>query len=198
MFPDTSVLFPMSVFDLLMRMAEIGIHDILWSEDLLAELARVWERERHSGRRVPSVGAADAAFAGVRATFPDGEVARSEYQDRIEQMPGADSDDRLHTAAAVAGGATHLLTNDDAGFPAADVARWGPVVQTADEYLAAAVREFPDDLTAIIEAMVERRSEYEPDLDVDILLDRWEEHGLTSLVAALRQARPSQEQRPRE
>jgi predicted nucleic acid-binding protein len=127
-FPDTSVLFPMSVFDLLMRMTEIGVHEILWSEDLLAELERVWEREREAGRRVPSVGAAEAALAGVRATFPDGEVPPADYRQMAEQMPGDDPDDRLHTAAAVAGGATHLLANDDAGFPADRISELGPLV----------------------------------------------------------------------
>jgi predicted nucleic acid-binding protein len=183
-FPDTSVLFPMSVFDLLMRMTEIGVHEILWSEDLLAELERVWEREREAGRRVPSVGAAEAALAGVRATFPD-EVPPIDYRHMAEQMPGDDPDDRLHIAAAVAGGATHLLTNDGAGFPADRIAELGPIVVSADQYLAAAVEEFPDDMTAIVRAMVERRRRHEPDLDVDILLRRWHQQGLTALVRAL-------------
>lgn len=192
MFPDTSVLFPMSVFDLLMRMTEIGVHEILWSEDLLAELERVWERERAAGRRVPSVGAAQAALAGVRATFPDGEVPPADYRHMADQTPGNDPDDRLHTAAAVAGGATHLLTNDDAGFPADRIAELGPIVLPADEYLAAAVEEFPDDMTDIIRAMVEHRRRHEPNLDVDILLRRWYQHGLTALVRALGYVPPSQ------
>lgn len=192
MFPDTSVLFPMSVFDVLMRMTELGVHEILWSEDLLAELDRVWERERKAGRRVPSVGAAQAALAGVRATFPDSEAPPDAYRDIAEQMPGDDPDDRLHIAAAVAGSATHLLTNDDAGFPADRIAELGPIVVSADQYLAAAVEEFPDDMTAIVRAMVERRRRHEPDLDVDILLRRWYQHGLTALVRALGYVPPSQ------
>ena len=191
MFPDTSVLFPMSVFDLLMRMTEIGVHEILWSEDLLAELERVWEREREAGRRVPSVGAAEAARAGVRATFPDSEVQSSDYRHMANQMPGDDPDDRLHTAAAVAGGATHLLTNDDAGFPTDRIAELGPIVLSADQYLAATVDEFPDDMTDIVRAMVEHRRRHEPDLDVDILLRRWYQHGLTAVVRALGYVPPS-------
>ena len=181
----------MSVFDLLMRMTELGVHEILWSKDLLAELERVWEREREAGRRVPSIGAAQAALAGVRATFPDGEVLPTDYRHKAEQMPGEDPDDRLHTAAAVTGGATHLLTNDDAGFPADQIAELGPIVLPADEYLAAAVDEFPDDMTNIVRVMVEHRKGHEPNLDVDILHRRWHQHGLTALVRALRDAQPS-------
>lgn len=192
MFPDTSVLFPMSVLDLLMRMTEIGVHEILWSENLLTELERVWEREREAGRRVPSVGAAQAALAGVRATFPDCEVPPDAYRNMAEQMPGDDPDDRLHTAAAVAGGATHLLTNDDVGFPADRIAELGPIVLPADQYLAAAVEEFPDDMTAIVRTMVERRRRHEPDLDVDILLRRWYQQGLTALARGLGYLPPSQ------
>lgn len=190
MFPDTSVLFPMSVFDLLMRMAEIGIHDILWSQDLLAELQRVWDRERQTGRRVPSPTAAQAAIEGVRATFPRGEVSPDAYRDMVAQMPGEDPDDRLHTAAAVAAGATHLLTNDPAGFPADEIARLGPVVQTADAYLAATTRAFPEDVAAIVDAMVARRIRHEPDLDIGVLLHRWEQYGLTHLAAAVRDTPP--------
>ena len=182
----------MSVFDLLMRMTEIGMHEILWSKDLLAELERVWEREREAGRRVPSVGAAQAALAGVRATFLDSEVPPDAYRDMAEQMPGDDPDDRLHTAAAVAGGATHLLTNDDAGFPADRISELGPIVVSADEYLASAVEEFPVDMTGIVRTMVEHRKAHEPNLDVDTLLRRWYQHGLTALARALGYVPPSQ------
>lgn len=191
MFPDTSVLFPMSVLDLLMRMTEIGVHEILWSENLLTELERVWEREREAGRRVPSVGAARTTLAGVRATFPDSEVPPEAYRHTAQQMPGGDPDDRLHTAAAVAGGATHLLTNDTAGFPPDRIAQLGPIVLSADPYLAAAVEEFPDDMTAIVRSMVERRRRHEPDLDVATLLLRWHQQGLEGLARALGYVPPS-------
>ena len=39
-FADTNVLFPFSIMDLLLGMAEDGVHEFIWSNDLLDE----WER----------------------------------------------------------------------------------------------------------------------------------------------------------
>ena len=85
-------------------------------EDLLAELERVWQRERSAGRRVPSIGAAQAAVAGVRATLPAGQVPPARYRNTARQMPGEDNDDRRHAAAAISGGATRLLTTTTASL----------------------------------------------------------------------------------
>lgn len=40
--PDTNVCYPISLLDLLLRLDEASFHQILWTEDLLGELARVW------------------------------------------------------------------------------------------------------------------------------------------------------------
>jgi hypothetical protein len=40
-------------------------------------------------------------------------------------------------------------------------------------------------MTGIVRAMVEHRRKHESDLDVDILLRPWYQHGLTALVRAL-------------
>lgn len=44
---DTNVLFPMTLMDLLLAMAEDFHHDILWSDFLPDEWERVIVRERH-------------------------------------------------------------------------------------------------------------------------------------------------------
>jgi predicted nucleic acid-binding protein len=45
-FIDTNVLFPFSVMDLMLALTEDGVHDVIWSEALLAEWERVIVRER--------------------------------------------------------------------------------------------------------------------------------------------------------
>jgi hypothetical protein len=47
---DTNVLFPMTLMDLMLSMAEDFHHDLLWSDFLLAEWERVIVREQ---RRTP-------------------------------------------------------------------------------------------------------------------------------------------------
>ena len=96
-FPDTSVCFPISVLDLLLRCDERDLHRIVWSEDLLRELARFWVRE---GAR--SVVSWRAVTAAIRSTFPDQRIDRDVYAPLIDEMPGDDPDDHCHAAAAVA------------------------------------------------------------------------------------------------
>ena len=130
-FPDTSVLYPVSILDLLMSLAEAFVHQLVLSDELLAELARTWDEGRDAGHRVPSVGAADAALPGIRETFSDAFVARQDYEASIAGRPGTDANDKPHSAAAVAGGATHIVTNDRAvGFPSEALAELGVVVQS--------------------------------------------------------------------
>ena len=62
-FPDTSVCFPISVLDLLLRCDERDLHRIVLSEDLLRELERVWVRQ---GAR--SVGSPQAVTAAIRSS----------------------------------------------------------------------------------------------------------------------------------
>ncbi len=186
LFPDTSALFPMSVFDLIMRLAQVGIHDLLWSEELLEELRVTWDRERQEGKRVPSPGGAAAALAGVRQTFPSGEVLRERYESSVADMPGTAPHDRPHVAAAKAGGATHIVTNDaGGGFPTHAIAAMGISVQSADQYLADVAQEFPEDVFHIVHAMVTRRRNDAPDITFESLVDRWESMGMIALAQAL-------------
>lgn len=151
-FPDTSVLYPVSLLDLLMRLAENRIHTLVLSDDLLDELERKWVHGRAEGKRVPSQRAATSALDGIRRTFADSFVPRERYLDRIADMPGNDEDDKPHLAAAEAGAATHILTRDNqGGFPADEVAKLGIRVQDPDEYLGELVDAFPADCRRIVE-----------------------------------------------
>ena len=102
---DTNVLFPMTLMDLLLAMAEDFHHDFLWSDFLLEEWERVIVRERH---RTPEQ--ASAITGAKRHAFPAGRIAPDDYEAMIETVPGPDPDDRVHGAAALASGATALIT----------------------------------------------------------------------------------------
>lgn len=187
-FLDTSVLYPVSLMDLGLRLAEREIHDIRWTEDLLTELERVWDRDRSEGRRVPSLGAAAAAFDGIRRTFPDCEVPRASYEDLIDQMPGSDPDDKPHSAAAVAGGATHIVTADTSGgFPPGQLSSRGVIVAHPNDYYTDVALEFPGDLRAVVHDMAARRATRRPGFGVDDLLARFDTLQMPDFAAQLRQ-----------
>lgn len=72
-FADSNVLFPFSVMDLLLALSEDGVHEVIWTDDLLDEWERVIAREE---KRSPQ-SAAQIATA-VREFFEDSEVERDE------------------------------------------------------------------------------------------------------------------------
>ncbi len=140
-FADTNVLFPFSIMDLVLGMAEDGMHEFLWSEDLLQEWQRVIvEASRRSAQSAASVAAA------IREFFEDGEVTRAAYEADIDEMPSPDIDDRKHIAAAKAGRATVLLTKNLKDFPAAALAEMSIRVLDIDAYLCEQLDASPEQM----------------------------------------------------
>jgi hypothetical protein len=73
-FVDTSVLFPFSVMDLFLALTEDGIHQVLWTDELLDEWERVIVREhRRSAMTAASVTAA------IREFFADSRIEPELY-----------------------------------------------------------------------------------------------------------------------
>jgi hypothetical protein len=68
-FIDTNVLFPFSVMDLMPALSEDGVHDVMWTDDLLDKWERVIVREN---RRSPD--AAAAITAAIREFFSDTQI----------------------------------------------------------------------------------------------------------------------------
>jgi predicted nucleic acid-binding protein len=144
-FVDTNVLFPFSVMDVMLALTEDSIHEIVWSERLLAEWERVIVRE---GRR--SADSAAAVTQAVRRFFADCEFAATAYGHLVDEMPGDDPDDRHHAAAAVAAGADALITWNVADFPAGALAERGVRVIDPDVYLCGLCRELSHEVVETV------------------------------------------------
>jgi hypothetical protein len=142
----------MSLLDLLLRMDEASLHQVIWSEDLLEELAEVWVR---NGAR--SLEAAGRVFDHVRESFANQEVPRSEYQHLVADMPGDDPDDHHHAAAAVARAPATIVTANLVDFPAAPLVALGVRVLGPDDYLRAMWRRHPKELVRIVTEMAADR-----------------------------------------
>ncbi|WP_392671544.1 PIN domain-containing protein [Streptomyces sp. LN785] len=148
-FVDTNVLFPFSVMDVMLALTEDAIHEIVWSERLLAEWERVIVRE---GKR--SAKSAAAVAQAVRRFFPDCEIEAAVYGHLVDEMPGDDPDDRHHSAAAVAAGADALITWNLADFPADDLAERGVRVIDPDSYLCGLYKELPHEVAETVVRLV--------------------------------------------
>ncbi|MFC7535028.1 PIN domain-containing protein [Actinoplanes sp. GCM10030250] len=165
-FVDTNVLFPFSVMDLMLALTEDGVHEVLWTQALLAE----WERVIVRAQRRPAASAA-AITAAIREYFADSEVPEPAYAQLIDQMPGKDPDDRVHMAAAIAGRAVALVTWNLADFPAEELASRGLRVCTPDDYLCGLLDAWPDEvLGSIVRLAGEKRRPPMTPVDLTALL----------------------------
>lgn len=174
-YPDTNVLFPMTLMDLLLSMAEDYHHDIVWSDFLLDEWERVIVTEK---RRTPQQ--ARAITTAIRHAFPDSGVPAERYEPILATVPGTDDDDRVHAAAAIAGKATALLTDNIRHFDVAFLAAQGVAVQRAETYLLARFDAAPDAVMATIERIVGLKRN--PPWSVQDYLDRLRHAGATTFA----------------
>lgn len=84
--------------DLMLALTEDAVHEVIWTETLLAEWERVIVRQhRRSAESAASITAA------IREFFPESQIVEQDYATLVTSMPGADPDDRHHTAAAISG-----------------------------------------------------------------------------------------------
>jgi excisionase family DNA binding protein len=144
-FIDTNVLFPFSVMDLMLALTEDGIHDVMWSDDLLDEWERVIVREHH---RSPD--AAAAISATIRQFFADTRIPAESYRALAAEVDGPDPDDNAHMAAAVAGQAEALVTWNEKDFNCGFMKKHAVKVVNPDEYLRGLYDEFPAEMLATI------------------------------------------------
>lgn len=175
-FPDTNVLYPISIADLTLRLADLLVHEVIWSADLLDEVERVLIEDK-------GLEPTKAAYfcECIRTAFPEGEIARDDYAGLVESRTGPDPDDHVHSAAAVAGGATVLLTSDNRGFPKRDlgaVRRLGP-----DAYFLEQLRAFPDEVIGVLDEMGSSRREPQ---SIDETLNALEAAGMPRFAEEVR------------
>ena len=144
-FVDANELFPFAVMDVVLALAEDLVIDFIWSDELLDEWERVIVRE---GKRTWE--SARSVAVAVRAFFAAGRIDPDTYRNRVARTPGPDVDDRIHTAAAIGGRATVLLTRNRRDFPIDHLATNGVKLLTADDYFRDLLRRRPSDVVASV------------------------------------------------
>jgi predicted nucleic acid-binding protein len=167
-FVDTNVLFPFSLMDLMLSLAEDYVHDMIWSDRLLDEWQRVIVREGHR-----SDAAATLIAGHIRAGFADSHVPEDAYKHLLSGLDGPDRDDLHHIAAAIAGDAHTLVTWNLADFPTESLGPHGITVTPPDPYLCSLLEQSQDEVLATIRRIAsrKRRPPMSP-LDVVAALER--------------------------
>ena len=139
---DACVLYPNALRDTLLRIAEAGIYQPLWSERILAEVQGALVRK---GRPGPLV---DRMLSYVRAAFPEAMV---EGWESLEDSMGNHVKDRHVLAAAVRGHAHVIVTINKRDFPSSACDSLDIDVQHPDTFLCYELEQAPDVILQVLQ-----------------------------------------------
>lgn len=123
---DACVLVPISLADALLRIAEKGLYQPLWSDRILTEA------QRAIGRIDPEADVTKR-FAAMHGAFGDARVTGWEELEAGIRLP--DENDRHVVAAAIQGGADTIVTANVPDFPAQAFKPLGLEILHPDDFL---------------------------------------------------------------
>jgi predicted nucleic acid-binding protein len=162
---DTCVLVPSRARDVLLEVASTGTYRPLWSSEILAELDRTLRLLL--GKRGVSPEEADAYLARLsgqmKTTFPDALV--TDWESLTETIELPDPDDRHVVAAARAGRADVIVTDNLAHFPVAALP--APLTrESLDDFLLDALDHHPGPVISAVRAVAGRTGRNGPVMTV--------------------------------
>lgn len=177
-FLDASVLYPVSLRNLLMRLALSGLFQARWSADVHEEWIGAVRRDRpdipvdrlHELRDAMNEHAEDSLVTG--------------YAPLIDGLQLLDPDDRHVLAAAIVGQADVIVTHNLRDFPAEALAGHDIAAQHPDEFIRHLLDLSP---VLVVEAVRDQQAALiRPPVAMPELLALFERLGLTETVAELR------------
>lgn len=165
---DACVLFPAALRDALLIAAEYHLFEPLWSDDILEEVER-----NLVGKRKTTAAQAQRLTNIMRGAFPAATIERQLYAALIDHMAN-DPKDRHVVAAAIAGGASVIVTFNLTDFPLPSLTPYNLRVETPDTFFLAFHARNPDMLKQIFhyQASLMRR----PPKTYEELLETLEQH----------------------
>jgi len=123
---DTCVLYPAHLCDTLLRLAELGLYRVLWSEDILEELSRNLRDRGIDGDAV------DRRLSEMSGAFPG---CRGPRLHRADRSMRCDPKDRHVLAAAVRADSGAIVTFNTRDFPDHALTEFQIEVVHPDEFL---------------------------------------------------------------
>lgn len=145
---DASVLFQQPIRGLLLWIAAAGLFEPAWSERILEET-----RRNLVGKKATSPEQWERLRRAMVQGFPDAMVPAGAIAAIEDQMPN-EAKDRHVLAAAVAGNAPRVVTNNLKDFKARDVAKVGRQSISADDILG----EFLDRSPTIVREALHKQA----------------------------------------
>lgn len=177
-FLDTNVLFPVSLADTLLRLAEAEVIRPHWSADVMVEL------ERNLAGRI-GLAKARKRRQRMEAAFPEATVAG--YEGIVDAMAN-DPKDRHVLAAAVHSDCEVIITFDSKGFPPAALEPHNLVAVHPDEFLLDQIDLY---WSAVRRVLVRQAANTaRPTLTLLELIEHFERIGLAGFAAEVRRRWP--------
>ncbi|MDT3441991.1 MULTISPECIES: putative toxin-antitoxin system toxin component, PIN family [unclassified Pseudofrankia] len=175
---DANVLYPNTLRDLLIRIAQSGLVQAKWTSQILDEMVTALRRNRPDIPPTRLDRLRDLMNAAVRDALVSG------YEPLIDGLKLPDPDDRHVLAAAVKTGAQVIVTRNLKHFPAPDLEPWNIDAQSPDAFVLNQIGVKGRAVAASIRQIADSRTS--PPESIDDVLDQLERDGLVESVAALR------------
>lgn len=139
---DACVLFPPSLRDILLRAAYADLYRVQLTDDILDEVERNLIKNAHLSKYK-----AQKHMEVIREEFPDAFVTH--HRPLIEVMPNNEKD-RHVLAAAIAGRAQIIVTQNLKDFPQDALEPFEVEAQSPDDFLIMLFDNYPDEMITII------------------------------------------------
>jgi predicted nucleic acid-binding protein len=153
---DANVLVPPGLRDLLLSCADVAVFRPVWQTRIEAEVHRNGVRlaKRKGASDQEAIAQLDHALAQMNLAFPDARLDDKQWQHHVEDMTNHPKD-RHVLAAAVGGGATHVVTANIRDFPVRSRPP-GVRVQKPDAFLLDRLAERPELVVYGVQRMAAR------------------------------------------
>jgi predicted nucleic acid-binding protein len=175
---DANVLYPNTLRDLLIRIAQSGLVQAKWTDQILDEMVGAIRRNRGD---IPP-----AKLDRLRELMNDAvrDVLVTGYEPLIEGLKLPDPEDRHVLAAAIRAGAQVIVTRNLKDFPAEYLEQWSLEAKSPDAFVLDQLGIRVQAVAASVQQIADSRTN--PPESVDDILRQLERDGLVESVAALR------------
>lgn len=177
---DANVLYPNTLRDLLIRIAQSGTVQAKWTNAILDEMVTALSRNR------PDIPAEKLSRLRELMNRAVRDCLVSGYEPLIEGLKLPDPDDRHVLAAAIKAGAQVIVTRNLKHFPPSDLAAWDIEAKSPDAFVLDQVHINVRAVAASIRQIADSR--IDPPESVEDVLNQLERDGLVESVIALRAA----------
>lgn len=175
---DANVLFPNTVRDLLIRIAQAGMVQARWTGEILDEMLGALRKNRPDIPPEKLHRLHGLMNAAVRDCLVSG------YEPLIEGLKLPDPKDRHVLAAGIKTGAQVIVTRNLKHFPASDLQPWDIEAKSPDDFVLDQVGIDGRAVAACVQQIADSRTQ--PAEAVEDVLGQLERDGLVESVTALR------------